>query len=178
MPDQEIDGYMADFGDIMNTPDNAVVLLTFDVHHTPAQPLGKYGEQPDPRAVRYILGRHPDWKGHIDTIIKEGVSAAVPQGLWDTYHEWGNSPENNFNYCLEDVAREKYGQGLREIVRWPHGDETEFQNDRWHEVNGSNECCGLTRSEIRLSGAELKELARLAQQRAQMSESEEAEPCG
>jgi hypothetical protein len=174
----EIDGYMASYEGLMDTPDDATVLLTFNVHKTPAQPLGKYGEEPDPRAVKYILGRHPDWNVHIGTIIKQGVSAAVPKELWDTYHEWANTPEINFNEYLEDIAREKYGQCLKERELGSVTDEVVLENDRWHEVSGSNESCGLTGAEVSLSGAELKELARLAWERAQMSESEEAEPCG
>ena len=162
----------------MNTPDNAAVLLTFNVNKTPAQSLGKYGEEPDPRAVKYILGRNPDWKAHIGTIVKQGVSAAVPKELWDTYHEWANTPEINFNDYLETIAKEKYGQDLKERELGQCTDEVVLENDRWHEVSGSNEFCGLTGAEVRLSGAELKELARLAQQRAQTSETEEAEPCG
>jgi len=173
----EIDGYMASYEGLMNTPDNEAVLLTFNVNKTPAQPLGKYGEEPDPRAVKYILGRHPDWKAHIGTIVKQGVSAAVPKELWDTYREWANRPEALFNEYLDEIAKEKYGKDLKEREFGKFTDEVVFENERWHEVSGSNEFCGLTGAEVRLSGAELKELARLAQERVQC-ETEEGEPCG
>jgi len=83
----------------------------------------------------------------------------------------------DFNRQLDSTAEDAYLQGGEEYDE-KYNDEWGIRTEKGKSVNTGSEMCGRDGNEFYLTGKELKQIAALAQQRAQMSESEEAEPCG
>jgi hypothetical protein len=83
----------------------------------------------------------------------------------------------DFNRQLDVTAEDTYLQEGKEYDE-PYNDEWGVRTEKGKSTSTGSEMCGRDGNEFYLTGKELKQIAALAQQRAQMSESEEAEPCG